>query len=133
MTEKTMPAATEEKQSLSKQEETRQEERYLIPPVDIYEKAEGLVVIVDMPGVNKEGIDVRVDDNILTIKGKTNHIAPGDAVSTEFRLLNFYRQFQLGDRVDQEKITADLKRGVLTIQLPKFEEHKPKKITINVN
>ena len=133
MAEKTVPATTEEKKSLSKREETRQEERYLIPPVDIYETAEGLAVIADMPGVNKDGIDIRVDDNILTIQGKTEHIAPGDPINTEFGLLNFYRQFQLGSEVDQGNICADLKHGVLTIQLPKAEKHKPKRIAVKVS
>ncbi|MGA1875565.1 MAG: Hsp20/alpha crystallin family protein [bacterium] len=56
-------------------------------------------------------------------------MAPGDPVNTEFGLLSFYRQFQAGDEVDQDKISADLKHGILSIQLPKAEKHKPKKIS----
>ena len=131
MAEKTIPTASEEKTPIS-QEETRQEERYLSPPVDIYESNEGLTVVADLPGVDKADIDVRVDENILTIKGKSKHISPGDPISREYSLLNFFRQFQLGEGVDQEKISADLKHGVLTLQLPKTEKVKPKMIKVSV-
>ena len=131
MAEKTIPISSKERNPVTR-EETRQEERYLTPPVDIYETAEGLTVVADLPGVDKADIDVRVDENILTLKGKSKHIAPGDPISAEYSLLNFFRQFQLGEGVDQEKIFADLKQGVLTIQLPKAERIKPKKIKVSV-
>ena len=131
MAERTVPVTTEKK-GLVEREETRQKERYLSPPVDIYETEDGLTVVADLPGVEKGDIEVRVDKDILTICGKAKHIAPGEPIRTEYNLLNFYRQFQLGDGVDQEKITADLKHGVLTIHLPKPEELKPKKIKVKV-
>lgn len=132
MAEKTVPIISKEKSPVAR-EETRQEERYLSPPVDIYETSAGLTVVADLPGVDKTDVDVRVDENILTIKGKNDHIAPGDPLSKEYFLLNFSRQFQLGEGVDQEKISADLKHGVLTVQLPKAEKVKPKKIKVNVS
>jgi len=131
MAEKTIPISSKERNPVTR-EETRQEERYLSPPVDIYETSEGLTVIADLPGVEKADIDVRVEKNILTIKGKSKHIGAGDPVSAEYSLLNFFRQFQLGEGVDQEKILADLKQGVLTIQLPKAERVKPKQIKVSV-
>lgn len=131
MAEKTIPIASEGKTPITR-EETRQEERYLSPPVDIYESSGGLTVVADLPGVDKTDIDVRVDENILTIRGKSKHIAPGDPISKEYSLLNFFRQFQLGEGVNQEKISADLKHGVLTLQLPKTEKVKPKMIKVSV-
>ena len=131
MAEKTVPISSKERKTVSR-EETRQEERYLSPPVDIYETSDGLTVVADLPGVEKADIDVRVDENILTIKGKSRHIAPGDPISAEYSLLNFFRQFQLGEGVDQEKILADLKQGVLTIELPKAEKVKHKKIKVSI-
>jgi len=133
MAEKTISAATEEKKTPLAGEEIRQEERYLAPPVDIYEIPDGLTVIADLPGVDRDGLDVRVDGGILTIQGKPKHLVPCDPVRTEFRLINFYRQFQLGDEVDQEKITATMKHGVLTINLPRAERLKPKKIQVHVS
>ena len=131
MAEKTVPVSSKERNPIPR-EETREEERYLSPPVDIYETSEGLTVVADLPGVDKADIDVRVDENILTIKGKSRHISPGDPISSEYSLLHFFRQFQLGEGVDQEKIFADLKHGVLSIQLPKAEKVKPKKIKVSI-
>jgi HSP20 family molecular chaperone IbpA len=111
---------------------TREDTRYLIPPVDIYETEEGLVVKADMPGVTRETLEIRVDDGLLTISGKPTNGLPGAPVVQEFELLNFYRQFQLSDAVDQEKIEAELKHGVVTIHLPKAEAVKPKRIEVKV-
>lgn len=111
---------------------TREESRYQIPPVDIYETQEGLTVVADMPGVDKDGIDVRVDNSILTLQGMVKPVAVGRGVHNEFALIDYFRQFQLGEKVDQNKISAEYKHGVLTIQLPKAEKVKPKQITVQV-
>jgi len=132
MPERTVPVTTEAKNPVTR-EETRQEGRYLIPPVDIYETPEGLTVLADLPGVDRENADIRVENNTLTIQGKSSHIAQGDPVYTEYSLLNFFRQFQLSEAVDQEKISADLKNGTLVIHIPKVEKAKPKKIIVNVS
>jgi len=86
-----------------------------------------------LPGVGKDDIDVRIDNSILTIKGKVGHIAQGDPVYTEYSLLNYFRQFQLGEEVAQDHISADLKNGTLTIRVPKAEKAKPKQIKVNVS
>jgi HSP20 family protein len=129
MAEKTV--ATRGKENApSSREGTRSQERYISPPVDIYETAYGLVVKADLPGVAKEGLDVRVENSLLTIRGKAAHAAPGDPVYREYELVNFFRQFELNEKVDQSKITAELKHGVLTLNLPKVEEAKPRKIEV---
>lgn len=129
MAERTVAARTPEK-APSSREETRSQERYITPPVDIYETTNGLVVTADLPGVAKEGLDVRVENNLLTIRGKAAHAAPGDPVYREYGLVNFFRQFELNEKVDQSKISAELKHGVLTLNLPKAEEAKPRKIEV---
>ena len=111
---------------------TREENRYMVPPVDIYETDKALAVIVDLPGVHKDGVDIRVDQGILTIKGKIRYQPPKNLVRGEFGLLDFFRQFQLSDEVDQGKITAESKNGVLTITLPKAEKAKPRQIEVKV-
>lgn len=131
MAEKTVAARAQSK-TPSSREETRSQERYITPPVDIYETQEGLVVKADLPGVPKEGLDVRVENNLLTIRGKSAHAAPGDPIHREYELANFFRQFELSEKVDQLKISAELKHGVLTLSLPKAEEAKPRKIEIKV-
>ncbi len=132
MPEKTVSVRPQEK-APSTREETRSQERYITPPVDIYETPNGLVVKADLPGVAKEGLDVRVENNLLTIRGKAAHAAPGDPVYREYGLVNFFRQFELNERVDQSKISAELKHGVLTLNLPKAEEAKPRKIEIKMS
>jgi HSP20 family molecular chaperone IbpA len=131
MAEKTVANRTREQKPASR-EETRSDERYVTPPVDIYETAEGLVVKADLPGVAKDGLDVRVENNLLTIRGKAGHIAAGEPVYREYGLANFFRQFELNDRVDQQSISAELKHGVLTLTLPKAEEAKPRRIDVRV-
>jgi len=128
MAEKTV--ATPEAQKPAATESTRQHERYIAPPVDIYETSDGLVVLADLPGVSQEALDVRVDNNILTIRGQARHTVPGDITYREYELVNFFRQFELSDKVDQNRISAELKCGVLTIQLPKAEEAKPRRIEV---
>src|SRR5215204_4096538 len=130
MAEKTVATRAQDKTPSSSREDTRSQERYITPPVDIYETTDGLVVQADLPGVAKEGLDVRVENNLLTIRGKAVHVASGEPVYREYGLVNFFRQFELNDRVDQSKISAELKHGVLTLSLGKAEGAKPRKIEV---
>ncbi len=111
---------------------TREEARYMVPPVDIYETDKALAVIVDLPGVQKDDVDIRIDQDILTIKGKVQYEPPKDLIRGEFGLLDFFRQFQLSDEVDQGRISAESKNGVLTITLPKAEKAKPRQVKVKV-
>jgi HSP20 family protein len=131
MAEKTV--ATRSQQSMTpSREETRSQEQYVTPPVDIYETQEGLIVKADLPGVAKDSMDIRVENNLLTIRATAAHVAAGDPIYREYGLVNFFRQFELNERVDQSKISAELNHGVLTLNLPKAEEAKPKKIDVKV-
>ena len=131
MAEKTV-AANGQNQSFPNREATRSQERYVTPPVDIYETAGGLVVKADLPGVEKGNLDLQVENNLLTIRGKPTHTTAGEAIYREYELVNFFRQFELNEKVDQSKISAELKHGVLTLQLPKAEEAKPRKIEVRL-
>ena len=132
MAEKTV-ATNGQNQNLPNREGTRSQERYVTPPVDIYETTGGLVVKADLPGVDKENLDVRVENNLLTIRAKPIHMTPGEPIYREYELVNFFRQFELNEKVDQLKISAELKHGVLTLQLPKAEEAKPRKIEVRAD
>jgi HSP20 family protein len=131
MAEKTVPTDSSNK-ALTNREGTRSQEQYVTPPVDIYENGEGLVVMADLPGVAKENLDVRVENNLLTIRGRPSRLAAADPIYREYELVSFFRQFELNDKVDQSKISAELQHGVLTLRLPKAEEAKPRKIEIRV-
>ncbi len=106
--------------------------RYIVPPVDIYETDDALTVVVDLPGVGKDNVDVRVEENILTIKGNADYEPPESLLLGEFNLQGYYRQFQLSDEVNQDRISAESKNGVLTIRLPKAEKSKPKQIKVKL-
>jgi len=112
-------------------EATRPREQYLTPPVDIYETPESLVVIADVPGIDPAHLDVRVDNNILTLRGQTQYQMPGDLRYREYTLVSFFRQFELGEQMDQDGIRADLKHGVLTLTLPKAAKVQPRAIPVN--
>jgi HSP20 family protein len=131
MAEKTI--ATRSQQSMTRsREETRSREQYVTPPVDIYETQEGLIVKADLPGVARDNMDIRIENSLLTIRANAAHVAPGDSIYREYGLVNFFRQFELNERVDQSKISAELNHGVLTLNLPKAEEAKPRKIDVTV-
>ena len=112
-------------------EATRPREQYLTPPVDIYETPESLVVIADLPGIDPAHLEVRVDQNILTLRGQTQYQMPGALRYREYTLVSFFRQFELGEQIDQDGIRADLKQGVLTLTLPKAAKAQPRAITVN--
>jgi len=113
-------------------ERTRGMERFVPPPVDIYESPDGLVLLADLPGVAPEDLKVRLEDNTLTIQASPKHLVDGEATYKEFELVNFFRQFELSEEVDQEKISASLSHGVLTLRLPRAERAKPREIPVKI-
>ena len=127
MKEQTVPQKTEQQAP-----DTREDARTLVPPVDIFETDEGLAVVADLPGVQKQDVHVDVENNVLTIRATAKSRLPGDPVHREYRLMNFFRQFQLNDSVDQDKIRAELKYGVLTVHVPKVAAKQPKKIEVQL-
>ena len=104
----------------------------LVPPVDIYEDKDGVVLFADLPGVGKDGLDVHIDKDTLQITGKRTVQAAkkADAAYTEVAEKDYYRAFTIGEEIDREKISAHLTNGVLKVVLPKAERVKPKKIEI---
>ena len=107
-----------------------------VPPVDIYEtEAHDLVIKVELPDVNREDVQVTVENNTITIKGNKNF--PGDVKEEQFRRVerrygSFVRSFTLPNTVDASKVGAEYKNGVLTVKLPYREEAKPRTINVEV-
>lgn len=130
MAEKTV--ATTGAQPGQTKERTRGPERFLPPPVDIYETQEGLVVLADLPGVSPNDLKIRLEDNILTIQAAPKHLVEAEPIYREFELVNFFRQFELSEEVDQEKIAASLSHGVLRLYLPRAEKAKPREIPVRI-
>jgi HSP20 family protein len=113
-------------------EETRAPDRFLRPAVNIIEDETGLVLTADLPGASKQSLDVNVEKGIITINAPVSREMPGRPVYGEFEWAPYYRQFQLPDAIDQAKVKAEFKNGVLTLRLPKSEAAKPKRIEVSI-
>ena len=104
-----------------------------IPATDISESKEAMYLHVDLPGVNKESLEIKVEKNMLEVHGKTiENPFPGfKVVHREYREGDFTRKFSLSNEIDQDKIEAKLVDGVLSLTLPKLQDIQPKSILIN--
>jgi len=117
--------------------ETKQEStipaRVFLPVTDIFETEDALTLKLEMPGVAKDRVDVRVENDILTIEGRMDFGAYESLrpLYTEYNVGNFARTFQLSSKIEQERISAALKDGVMTLVLPKIERAKPRKIQVS--
>lgn len=103
------------------------------PAVDIFEKDQNLVIRAELPGVDKNDIDVRIENGVLTLHGerkRENEVEEGSAYRLERVYGNFTRSFSLPTTVDPSKIQAVYKDGVLQLTVPKLEAAKPKRIDI---
>jgi HSP20 family protein len=113
-------------------EETRAPDRFLRPAVNIIEEESGLVLTADLPGASKQSLDVHVEKGIITINAAVSRDLPGRAIYSEFEWAPYYRQFQLPDAIDQAKVKAEFRNGVLTLRLPKAEAAKPRRIEVSI-
>ncbi len=124
--------ARNDERNLQTREETRSNERYIRPAVNIIENGDGLVLTADIPGVAKETLDINVEKGILTISAPVSHTTPGTTAHREFELASYYRQFSIPESLDHEKAQADYANGILTLRIPKAEVAKPKRIAVQV-
>ena len=109
----------------------QRDEQFVMPAASVMEDGESYLLKVEMPGVNKEGLDISVENNELTITGRRSLPAiEGTLVHRESRSENFRRVFELDSSINTGKISAKIDQGVLTLTLPKAEEVKPRKITV---
>lgn len=131
MAEKTVPATQNNESQVVKREITRQPETYVTPLTDIYEENGGLYVLVDLPGVEKTGLKLSVENEILTIEGHITSTTDSGYLMREFEPADYFRQFELSESVDRDNINAELKNGVLSIYLPNAD--KPKNIEVKVH
>lgn len=132
MAEKNIPVTRGERAPAS-WEETRMLESFLRPPVNIFEDDEKLTLMADLPGVDKDRLDINIEQGLLTIKGTAQADEQGESLYREFVLGNYYRQFQLPEEIDQEKCSADLSNGTLHMTLAKSEKAKPRRIEITTH
>lgn len=104
---------------------------YVAPEVNIFETSEGYVLEAEMPGVNKDGLEITLEGTEITIVGRRRHeTVPGESLLRERQGADFRRVFELDPVIDTSKIHAQMNQGVLTLNLPKSERVKPRKITV---
>lgn len=104
---------------------------YVAPEVNIYETTDGYLLQAEMPGVSKEGLEITLEGNEITLVGhrQPEHI-PGDVLFRETRQVDYRRVFELDPAVDTARIVARMDQGVLVLTLPKSEQVKPRKISV---
>uniref|UniRef100_A0A831XE13 Hsp20/alpha crystallin family protein n=1 Tax=Geobacter metallireducens TaxID=28232 RepID=A0A831XE13_GEOME len=119
-----------EERSVQTREETRAPERFVRPAVNIVEDEEGLTLRADIPGADRQSLNVNVQKGVLTISAPAEAPMPGRPVYTEYEVAPYYRQFSIAETLDHEKASADLTNGVLTIRIPKAAAAKPRRIEI---
>jgi HSP20 family protein len=105
----------------------------IVPRTEMYEEKGNLVIKTEMPGINKEDVDISLEGDILTLKAEKKEeevTEEADYYAHEVRYGNYSRSMRLPFRVNNEKIEATLENGVLEVKLPKAEEAKPKKIEV---
>lgn len=102
------------------------------PAADIIQKNDSYYILIDMPGVNKEDLDISIDKKSLVVQGKTSYpkMEQEKVLENEFDDVRYLRQFTLSDIVDKDNIKANWQNGLLRLHLPKVKETEPKKIEI---
>ena len=116
----------------NRNDERAQMEQFVAPVSSVIENGDGYMLQVEMPGVNKEGLEISVENNELTILGRRSlPTMDGTLIHRESRPENFRRTFELDPSIDPGKISAKIEQGVVTLTLPKAEQVKPRKITVN--
>lgn len=123
----------QKKRELEAKEEGTIPARSFVATADIYEDRDSLKVILEMPGVEKGNVEARVEEGVLFVEGrldlaKYRGLQP---LYTEYNIGNYSRSFRLSNAIDQDKIGAELKDGVLSLTLPKAEKAKPRTIQVS--
>ena len=122
----------QQKREVEKGQEATRSTRAFMPNADIFETEDALTVVLEMPGVDRDNINISVENGVLTVEGTINFgkyegLKP---VYGEYNVGPFRRSFRISSRIDQENINAGMSDGVITLVLPKVEEAKPRRIEV---
>ena len=116
----------------TRESDRSQAEQFITPPASVTEIADGYMLEIEMPGVKKDGLEISVENNELTVIGRRSLPAvEGTLIHRESRPENFRRVFEVDPSIDADKISAKIDQGLVTLALPKAEHIKPRKITVS--
>ena len=123
----------QQKREVEKKQESTIPARAYLPVTDIFETDAALMLALEMPGVERENVNVKLENGILSIEGEINFAKYEDLypVYTEYSVGNYARSFELSSDIDQDRISAELKEGVVVLTLPKAEKSKPRRIKVS--
>jgi HSP20 family protein len=129
----TQSLEVQQKKELAAKEEKTVAARYYVPPADIYETDDALLVILEVPGVEKDRLDIQLENDTLKVDAQiqVSKYEGFDPVYTEYNIGHFQRAFTLSNKIDQNRISAELNDGVLTLTLMKAKEAKARSIPLN--
>jgi HSP20 family protein len=129
---KSQELAVQQKKELAPKEEKTVPARYYVPNTDIYETDEALTLVMEIPGVEKKDLTVQLESDVLRVEGQIDFSKYEglEPVYSEYNVGPFARAFTLSRQIDQDKISADLESGVLTLTLKKAKEAQPRRIAI---
>lgn len=123
-----------ERTPVSKETPSARAQVGLMPPVDVIEDSTGITLYADLPGVSKDGLNLHVEADTLTIEGELGLTVPEgmEASHAEVSVPRYRRVFTLSKELDTEKVSAELTQGVLKLRIPKAEHAKPRRVEIKV-
>ena len=122
----------QEKKELTAAEERTEAGKFYSPHADIHETTDSVVVTMEVPGVGKSDIDIRLDSGVLTVTGTidSKQYESLKPIYSEYNVGNFVRSFTVSTKIDSDAISASVADGVLTVRLPKAKQALPKRIAI---
>jgi HSP20 family protein len=130
---KSQTLEVQHKKELVSKEEKTVPARYYVPAADIFETEDALTVILEVPGVEKKNLNVKLESDVLQVDAQIDfaNYEGYEPVYTEYNVGHFQRAFTLSSKIDQDKITAELNDGVLTLTLKKSKEATPRRISLS--
>ena len=128
----TQELQVQQKREVDKAEEATTPTRAFMPNADVFETEDALTVVLEMPGVDRDHMEIGIDNGVLTVEGqidfgKYEGLRP---IYGEYNVGPYRRSFRISNRIDQDRISAEMRDGVITLLLPKAEEAKPRKIEV---
>jgi HSP20 family molecular chaperone IbpA len=129
------PPQASSRQDVSRPDTARRDTQAMTPRVDVLEDETGITVVADMPGVSKDSLEIKVENDALSIEGAVSAATPQamEATYAEVRIPRYRRSFTLSRELDPSRIEAQLIDGVLRLRIPKHEQARPQRISVKVS